>query len=410
MGAAKKIANKTESIPANKIAIASASDLRLGYLDGLRGWASILVLFSHLAIFALANKSPISKAWIFGFLSDANFAIFIFFVLSGLVLSNGYLRTGNPELLTGMVLRRYLRLFIPIFCSSMLAYTLKTFDLFYNQQAGIAFSNEWLKGFYNNHMTVWQFYKFVFYDVFFHHNPTTTLNPVLWTMGLELMGSFIVFAICALVMKTPSRLVILAAIFSYFMIEKNIWYSSFIAGMFLSVAELYRNHRISKALGRLWPVALIAVAYYSASSLRGPLFSFLPAIRHDYLNLAGAMLLVFYAGASKTVQGFFENRFSKYLGTISFPLYLTHFLVLCSFSSYFALYLQNLGLGIETASTINFVVSTAVCFLVAHLFRSVEDYAITASKEFSDLMLNKQSNIGKKLRIKVLSLVAKNKN
>ena len=95
---------------------------RAQFLDGIRGWASLMVLFGHLAVFFLANSIQEFQPWIFGIMTDGNLAIFIFFVLSGFVLTIGYVQKGEREIIVALSLRRYLRLVIPVVCTCLLAY------------------------------------------------------------------------------------------------------------------------------------------------------------------------------------------------------------------------------------------------------------------------------------------------
>ncbi len=64
---------------------------RILYLDGLRGWAALFVLFHHLLLAfapdgheAALNASPVAAP--LGFLADGPLAVAIFFILSGIVL------------------------------------------------------------------------------------------------------------------------------------------------------------------------------------------------------------------------------------------------------------------------------------------------------------------------------------
>src|SRR5687768_4333751 len=121
---------------------------RLAFLDGLRGWAALMVVLSHLLVFFVAQTSSAYKGWYWAFPSDGNLAVFVFFVLSGFALSIGYIQSGRVNILTALCVRRYLRLAIPILCTSLLAYLLHTVHLFYNAAAGNITENAWLTTFY----------------------------------------------------------------------------------------------------------------------------------------------------------------------------------------------------------------------------------------------------------------------
>lgn len=363
---------------------------RVVFLDGIRGWASLMVLFSHLPVFFLANTVPGLKGWFFGFASDGNLAVFIFFVLSGFALSTGYIQTGKLSVLTSLALRRYLRLAIPILFSCLLAFALMQSGLFYNTTAGTLSQNSWTSGFYTFQTSLISCLQFALYDVFVRYNGAVSFNPVLWTMSIELWGSFVVFSICALVMHLRTRGIILAAIIAYLYAVNNIWYLPFVCGIAITLVHHRYNLRLDGTLKWIAPLLIGLIVYYSASTMRGGIFG-LPAVpRNDLFNILAACGVVFLAACVASVRRFFECRLSKYLGSISFSLYLTHFMVICSFSSYLLIWLERFGLSREMSSAINFAASVPACILVAHLFRHIENFAIETARRFSTYLMRER--------------------
>jgi peptidoglycan/LPS O-acetylase OafA/YrhL len=102
---------------------------RLGQLDGLRGVAAVMVVASHIcagfspALFFGPEKAPV-MSWQGAFatspafvLVNGSFAVFIFFVLSGFVISAAADRSDAPILANCVA--RYLRLSIP--CAASIA-------------------------------------------------------------------------------------------------------------------------------------------------------------------------------------------------------------------------------------------------------------------------------------------------
>lgn len=371
-------------------ATVSAEQDRAVFLDGIRGWASLMVLFSHLVVFFLANTIPELKPWIFGIATDGNLAIFIFFVLSGFVLSIGYVQTGKRGIITALAIRRYARLAIPIVCTVFFAYLLLEFDLFYNIEAGNLSSNTWISGFYTFSPDLLNSMKFALYGVFTYWDGALSYNPVLWTMSIELWGSFVVFSICALVLNLRKRMLILVFILIYLYAVNNIYYLPFVCGICIAIFHHQPNKKIAKYVSFLSPIILGLVVYYSCSTMRGGIFG-LPAMpRNDTLNILVATAVVFVASCTPLVRNFFQNRLSRYLGSISFPLYLTHFLVLCSFSSFMLIKLQKMGFSPERSNVINCFASLFICILTAHLFRYIESFAIRTARKLSDLIMSEQ--------------------
>jgi peptidoglycan/LPS O-acetylase OafA/YrhL len=103
-------------------------DLRVRYLDGLRGFAAFVVLLSHVSIVAFPSifnglpemarlrwewrlaGTPLDLLW------AANFAVCIFFVMSALVLSAFCEKEGTNFVANSV--RRYIRLTVPILAAS----------------------------------------------------------------------------------------------------------------------------------------------------------------------------------------------------------------------------------------------------------------------------------------------------
>lgn len=134
---------------------------KLLYLEGIRGIAAMVVVASHFvyafypqlkgtvnsgaeitSFVALIGMTPI------GIFHEGRFAVRLFFVLSGVVLSLSFFRTGDREKAVSGAVRRYFRLTIPILAAVLVAYLLHRSGLFFNGRVAASTSNEWLLPFY----------------------------------------------------------------------------------------------------------------------------------------------------------------------------------------------------------------------------------------------------------------------
>lgn len=377
----------TQVLNVNVVVESPATQDRLVFLDGLRGWAALMVVLSHLVVFFVGNTTQAYKGWYWAFPTDGNLAVFIFFVLSGFALSIGYIQTGRLSIITALCVRRYLRLAIPILCASLLAYGLHAAGMLYNVEAGRGDGNQWLANFYAFTPDLFDSIKFGLYDVFVHRDASRSYNPILWTMPIELYGSFVIFAVCALLMHLKKRSFFVGALLLYFVLTRNIYYLSFICGLVIALCYHHRDKPVFRKLNLVLPLLLVAVVYYSTISLRGHALPLPHITRGDFLSILAASGMVFVAAFYAPVRRFLENPVSRYLGSISFPIYLTHFIVICSFSSGILLYLaaSDFGYG-ERAVHMNVLASLLVCFTIAHFFRHVENVAIVVARRFSDYM------------------------
>ena len=128
---------------------------RFAYLDGLRGWAALLVVFHHgiIAIdFALYTGQPansrghgdiwLSGTLFFPFGAGGNLAVCIFFALSGFVLAHAYMRSRQYWL--SLAVRRYVRLGLPMLAGCLLAWMLLALGLMRNHAAAQLTNSSWL--------------------------------------------------------------------------------------------------------------------------------------------------------------------------------------------------------------------------------------------------------------------------
>lgn len=93
-------------------------------LDSIRGVAAVVVMMSHLilgfypVIYIGTDHvvTPWVRVWYQG-----DFAVTLFFVLSGFVLSLSFLHTKNIESLRSAAVRRYWRLVVPVAASVLIS-------------------------------------------------------------------------------------------------------------------------------------------------------------------------------------------------------------------------------------------------------------------------------------------------
>src|SRR5271165_4016056 len=103
---------------------------RLRFLDGLRGWAAV-VLLHHVFIDGLpANGFMADRSlWAKVFFVNGTLAVCVFIVISGFSLSIRYLDRGDGGTLARIAAGRYLRLAVPIFAICAITHALLVFGV-----------------------------------------------------------------------------------------------------------------------------------------------------------------------------------------------------------------------------------------------------------------------------------------
>jgi peptidoglycan/LPS O-acetylase OafA/YrhL len=367
--------------------------MKFRYLDGLRGLAALVVVIDHFAISFFQAATDASVHPTHGILETAvqktplhlivsgNFSVCVFFILSGIVLSSKFFHTGDSKVVTASAIKRYPRLALPVIGCVLLAFTLMSLHAFFNVPASRITGSTWLVGF-------WRFHPNLFNAIYqgavgIFIKGASTYNTVLWTMKIELIGSFVVFALLLLVGKLRYRYFVYLLLGLLFI---QTYYVTFVLG--IALCDRYYHRRTAPKASWHWAawvpllVASLGLASVPIGTLNGTWFAFagnlLPAGASvpDTAHIIGAFGLVMAILYTPTLQNLLIKKPVLYLGKISFSLYLTHLYIIGSFSSYlFAQVEPSTGYGL--GFVIMIIPSALLIWLVADLFtRLVDEPAI----------------------------------
>ncbi len=285
-------------------------------VDGIRGWASLSVLFGHVFLGVLGTAIPALRNHLTDLLFNGQFAVLVFFVLSGDALATGCMISRAT--MDRVIVKRYFRLSIPIFLSCALVYLLMVAHLdFHGPVVAMVKREDWLGGFLHFNPSIIGLFKFAFYKVYAEQLPDKAYNPILWTMGMELIGSLLVFAFCQVQTKIRHPLWVLATL-SLWLLFCRSYYGLFFIGV--GFAHLRKHGYFERIEKNLWGRFLAPLGFL----LLAPCVVWIP------FHLAFSAAFVFCVYSSPMLRRFFSNGISKFLGRISFSVYLIHFPVIIS--------------------------------------------------------------------------------
>ena len=341
---------------------------RTAYLDGLRGFAAFMVYWQHhqlwprqtfMADLIFENAWGYQNNYYFAclpgirlFFTGGHFAVAVFFVISGYVLSAKPLAliysgdlTKLGDNLASALFRRWLRLHLPVLFVTFIYMT--SWHLF-----GVWVVAPERKSTYREE--VWNFYiEFKNFSYVFRSggNPWFTYNFPTWSIPVEFRGSIIIYT-CLLAFSRATRnarLLCQLGLMYYFMYIVDGWFGTlFIAGMLLCELDLLaRNNDLPTIISRFepWKTPIFYTLFVFGILLGGvpshvsdiePLYtspgwvwlSYLkPQAVYDYkwfYLFFAAIFLVSSIPRIGWLKAFFETRFNQYLGRISFALYLVH--------------------------------------------------------------------------------------
>jgi peptidoglycan/LPS O-acetylase OafA/YrhL len=311
---------------------------RVSFLDGIRGWFALVVLLHHLLTSFLFIAFPsysytrvdlhidlinfnylkILFILFIRFITDGRLAVYIFFCLSGYVLSiRGF--KYNINYFYFSIVFRYLRLMIPIFATCFFAYSIFKFDLFYNLELStkIIALKSWLGFFYNFKIDFVDVLRFSLFDVFLNYQ-IFSLNSNLWTIQYEFIGSILLYALL-LFLSCKNINLKKYLIFLVLLIVISPIYFCFFVGHFLYEFKVLDKKIFSSSINSVILIVFIFLSTISRGDIQSAIY-------------APCFIYLFYSIPS--IRNFFCNKFSLFLGRISFVNYLIQIPIICSYSSF----------------------------------------------------------------------------
>jgi peptidoglycan/LPS O-acetylase OafA/YrhL len=401
-------------------ALAPRAGGRYSHLDGLRGCAALVVMLHHcintfdLAIttgharHAYGRLDALISGLPFLLVNAGNFSVCIFFTLSGFVLALAFShsRLGAPAL----VAKRYVRLAVPILVSCLASYALLSSNAYRNTAVAAHTRSDWAAAqFLQTPQILAALREGTYRDLLTSVPGSLSYNSTLWTMQVEFAGSlFLIAIICSLRYWLHDADAVRGYGLLLFVITALAFSSTYLLPFSIGAAMYFggagRDVSAEPITVPRWRtacyVALGACAlffgtipYSSQPTLAIEPFTQLPALPHAvplplvdaqaFWHVIGAAGVLFIVQTSAFWREMLEHRWCRFLGDISFPLYLIHVPVLCSAGA--ATYLFAIAHGcaatvaVFAAVFVTIVVSLTLAFLATFLVERpsivLSDYA-----------------------------------
>jgi peptidoglycan/LPS O-acetylase OafA/YrhL len=230
--------------------------------------------------------------------------------------------------------------------------------------------------------------SFSLFKVFVAYADTETYDPPLWTMSYEFSGSFMVFAILAVMRAGKLRTVVFGILFLALALWQS-FYALFVGGILLADIfrqDVFRQSGTTKRANLIG--GLLCAGGIILSLFLKPWFG-LPYI-------GSAMLMVAGVAFCPPVREFFESRVSEFLGRISYPLYLVQAAVIYAFSLWMLDALSGVGLGSAAQRWIVDVATLPVAFVAAIAFSPANELAVTVSRTFGRACVSLLGRLGQR--------------
>ena len=392
---------------------------KLESAEAIRGIACLFVVFSHLSLTffpsmhhffdeqttmtsveLMMHNSP------FAFWYSGTAAVYIFFVLSGYVLTYTIAKSRDPiKKISAMSIKRYPRLMLPALASCILLWAAFSF-----YQPPIQHVTSWgreighvphlfdqglttfLFGDLHQHGTLWArcielFGSFVaagfdgsIRSFFLGYSD---YNWVLWTMRIELLGSFGLFFLLYLRFKKPIFAWLIPIVTIVLCLNVDyLGYAAFLIG------SLFYFHK--QKLATVPALICLVLGLYFAgvhnSSASYRIFHDMFADQtYEILNFLAGSLIVMSIMWNTLLAEAFSNRVTIFLGKISFAAYLNHLLILylIGLPLFQFLFEQQWGYALSAVTSCIVVVFLTIVFSEI-FYRCIDQSTMKLSAKISD--------------------------
>lgn len=340
------------------------SDPSLRALDAVRGYASVIVVLHHFTLAFLpgvktAMNAPV-LAYSLGWLINGMGAVYLFFLLSGFVLTLKYYQAPAAMALLGAAAKRLPRLWPSALYGTLLGYLALRLGLAAHLQAAPLSGSRWLASFADADLTLAPDLALALREsltIFLHYRPLH-YNTNLWTMLIEFYGSLLAFfAAFVMVYTARTGLLVLKIGLGLGLLALNILIPYGFGWAFSLGAALAYAHT------RRWfvPVPLAVGLMVVGLALLGtpPPASGAP---QPLWALPGAALLLWGLTTPGAAPQVLLGRFSQGLGRWSFPLYITHSIGILTLGSFVYLHTQALGAPLQLLASFAATWAFAIAF------------------------------------------------
>jgi peptidoglycan/LPS O-acetylase OafA/YrhL len=340
-------------------------------LEFLRGAAALVVLNWHiLCAFApsaageeeAAQSLKTSLAFI---AFNGGSAVYLFFVLSSYVLVKRYFQSREAQDLRLGAIKRLPRLAGPVFVVVLSSCVIFKLDLYFFEDAAAVTHSEWL-GRFGNASKVLSRETASFSDAFLQGAWRTFIygdryyDSSLWTMVIEFWGSMLTFALAPIVFFFQGRWALLSwfciATGVLLAVQVSVFFCAFPASLLLYplLAMGFRPNRWVRGAMVMVSLALLgyagdAVGIYRPFALLETAVSDDVGLRQACVAIPASIMLVYAVLSMDEPPSWLSSKAARFLGDLSFPLYLVHVPVICSLGSWVLLASGSVALGATAA-------------------------------------------------------------
>jgi len=371
-------------------------------LEAVRGIAALVVVMNHSLNGFLPRYSGLDFAHtedrlqgsVFFLFINGSSAVCLFFVLSAYILTRRYCLSGDIRILLKGAVKRWPRLMGPVLATVLVSYALFFFHLYDFEEAGARSGSSWLVAFAGAFHQVGApdltIQSIHWWDALLQGSVLTFIrgdwafDGSLWTMQPELLGSFIAFGAAPILLEARKCSVYLTVALLVLGLAALYFGRAEMAAFPVGVGMAVLLRRESRLSGRFaYPAILLSLflmSYPGAAVGAYTMFGFLAShsMPFTYPQIVGATILIAVIETFPSIRRLLSGRISAFVGSLSFPIYLLHSLVICSAGSW--VYLRA---GATAAIVTVFVVSVVASLPLMRF----NDWWVTRVNSLADVVV-----------------------
>ncbi len=309
--------------------VETTDNQRVAYLDGMRGIGAVQVCLLHMTTGLLGWTAPYGPELVF---FDGQLAVFIFFLISGFVLTRAYERVSSSP--ATLITARSVRLFVPTVAACLFATVIALTSNFINgvngwPTIGDALADTFLTIVAGHHSSS-LFRNIPLLNEMLTNNDSH-VNAPLWTIHVEFVGSILVVLLTSIKSQWRTLKIFVLATVTVITVRSLLF--PFVVGYFLASTQFrFRSW--------LWPAALILLGtYISIAASNMDIFGWATSVSKikwmisaqssfSVQKCAAAILIFIAIVGYQPAHLWLSTKPMMILGAYSFPLYLVHFPVI----------------------------------------------------------------------------------
>lgn len=339
---------------------------RIDWIDGLKGIACMLMFCHHFALifFPATFYGPWVSSRLSGidtFLAQSplgvflngNFLLTVFCMLSAFLLSLQILRMEEKSRLGAVVAKRYFRLMLPLFGVGLVVWLFLRFGLFFGAETEAVTGSPWVGQYYQNALSFREFLEAALVRVWFYGDES--LSTAYWMLSRLFYGSFLSILLSTIAWKYREKAWILYVAVAALLFDKSELLMAFALGTLLAWM-LESGVRLPKLTPPAAVLLGLVLGGYPSGIGATNFYRLFRGLAYIDWHILGAFFLLLGILSWESAQKFLSMGLFRWLGKISYSVYLIHIPLLFSLST---------GLFLWTEGKLGYLGSTALSFGVS---------------------------------------------